>query len=120
MGSPHANKKTKSYPDGTTFSDWYIEPGSDGTPYIRRYFKLPGGSKRQAERYPRGKYKHLLNDPNELGKFLIRLNGDDPDKRRAKEVFEVRNAYISQEVLQHYYDSVLCLAIKSEKDRKTA
>lgn len=119
MGSPNANKKPKQYPDGTNFENWIVvqEPGIG--PRIKRQY-TPPGEKKRVERYPLDKFRHLLDDRIELDAFVIRLNGDDPLKRRAREVAEIKHAYISEEFLQTYYDTVLSVKVESDTNARTS
>jgi hypothetical protein len=81
---PRLNK----FPEGTKFGEWHISQEDWGTG-IRRHYTMPDG-KRHKQRYPLSKYKHLLGNEAELARFVVRLNGDDPFKRRAREVTELR------------------------------
>ena len=75
----------KSWPPGTTFDEWSI--GKDNTPRlkvkvnVRRWVHLPDGSKK-LERLPPVQYRHVADNETELSRFVVRLNGHDPDEDR--------------------------------------
>lgn len=117
MASPRSNSKPKTYPNGTHFNEWYVSP-DNGSPRIRRYYVTLDGVK-HSERYPLNRYKHLLNDTELLDQFVIRLNGDDPFKRRARELADIKHAYVSEEFLKQYYDNVLAVKVDNPTDART-
>lgn len=111
---PRLNK----FPEGTKFSEWHLSQEDWGIG-IRRHYTTPDG-KRHKQRYPLSKYKHFLGNEGELARLVVRLNGDDPFKRRAREVTELWHAYVSPEFLEKYYNEVLRTSIAAEKDSRTA
>lgn len=109
---------SKTYPTGTRFENWIVV--KDGAEYrVRRHVTYPDG-KKVFERYPPKPYRHLVTDPEELRRWVTRnLNGDDPDKLRARELAEIKHAFISPEFLNDYYEDYLRPKIPAAKDAQT-
>lgn len=111
----------KNYPPGSQPQNWflYYDPtkGVEGL-RIKRHVLLPTGRK-TTERLPIKQYRHLLADETELRRFVIRLNGHDPDEVAAKARYEYKHAFISSALLREYREQHLALQIPTAKDAGT-
>jgi integrase len=99
----------KEYPEGTHFNSWVIVHDKDERgliPRIRRWVIYADGRK-AFERYPINKYIHLRDNPKELGNFVIRLNGRDPNEKRVKLAVKFKHAFIDPELLTLYQEHLL-------------
>ena len=111
----------KSWPPGTTFDEWSI--GKDNTPRlkvkvnVRRWVHLPDGSKK-LERLPPVQYRHVADNETELSRFVVRLNGHDPDEDRALARYAYNTAFLSPELLRDYAETHLSTQVPNQRDAR--
>ena len=109
-------KKSKKHAFSTT-EQWFIAK-DDGRHCVKRFIKSKGRITR-VQRLPIDQYRHLISNPKELERFVIRLNGRDPDEERAKELTRYRQAFLSSEVMTDYRNHFLPAHIPTPKDQDT-
>jgi integrase len=101
-------RKVRTYPSGTKVQSWTLshekQRGKD-KPVIRRWVTLPDG-KTVYERYPAALYRAFLDNPDELEKLVIRLNGAVPEDLKRKQRLIINHAYIDDGLLAKYLDTL--------------
>lgn len=80
---------------------WMLADES-GLFYIKRNIKVAATRKKTFQRLPRKIYGHLPKA--ELEKLITRLNFNQDREQRMRDRFKVESAFISQSLLQEFYD----------------
>lgn len=108
------------YPDDTRIIGFYLineKIENKVVPTIRQAVILPD-RKRRLDRYPVVEYRSFRNNPRELEDFVIRLNHQIPEEKRARESVEIKHAFISTEMLDEYL-AYLVVQIPTQSIAKT-
>jgi integrase len=93
------------FPKGTRFQAWSLFNESQKgvqRPVIRRWATLPTGEKK-CERLPTAKYAHFRDKPEEMAKFILRLNEEHRKEHAAREGVALRHAYIDDALIDRYH-----------------
>ena len=93
-------------PKGSKVNPWkLVQQKQNGTErwVIWRTVRLPDQT-RKLERLPVEVFKSIRDNETELKKLVIRLNESVKKEDRAREIIEIRHAYIDQALLDDYLD----------------
>lgn len=92
------------YPKGTKAQAWslfYESQKGIRRPVVRRWVTYPSGQKK-CERLPTAKYAHFRGKPEELAKFVLRMNEELRKEQAAKTAAAVKHAFIDEALYERY------------------